>query len=101
MRTRSGFDHELHVVQDQVLLMGSMVEKQIDRAMTALKNLDQDAARQIIAADDEIDRLRFEIEEHTVHLIATQQPMASDLRALIASLNIIVDMERMGDHAEG
>jgi phosphate transport system protein len=81
--------------------MGSMVEKQIDRSMAALKALDAEAARQVIAGDDEIDRLRFEIEEHTVHLIATQQPMASDLRVLVAALNIIVDMERMGDHAEG
>ena len=101
MRTRTGFDHELQVLQDQILLMGSMVEKQLDSAIAALKALNHDAARRVIEGDDEIDRLRFTIEDHAIHLIATQQPMATDLRTLVAALSIIVDLERMGDHAEG
>jgi phosphate transport system protein len=83
------------------MLMGSMVEKQVERAIAALQQLDHESARQVIAGDDEIDHKRYEIEEVTITLIATQQPMASDLRALVAVLSIIVDLERMGDYAEG
>jgi phosphate transport system protein len=101
MRTRSGFDREIQMLQEQILLMGSMVEKQLDRSIGALRTLDHDLARRVIEADGEVDRLRFRIEEHAIQLIATQQPMASDLRTIVAALNIIVDMERMGDHAEG
>jgi phosphate transport system protein len=81
--------------------MGSMVEKQLDRSVTALRTLDHDAARRVIEGDNDIDRLRYQIEEHAIELIATQQPMASDLRTIVAALSIIVDMERVGDHAEG
>jgi phosphate transport system protein len=101
MRTRTGFDREIMALQEQVLLMGSMVEKQLDRAVAALRTLDREGAQRVIDGDDEIDRLRYEIEDHAIQLIATQQPMASDLRTIVAALNIIVDMERMGDHAEG
>jgi phosphate transport system protein len=69
--------------------------------MAALKALDHVAARRIIEEDSAIDELRYQIEERAINLIATQQPMASDLRIIIAALNMIVDMERMGDHAEG
>ena len=101
MRTRSGFDREIQLLQDEILEMGSLVEKQIGRSIEALKALDHDAARRVIETDAEVDRMRFQIEEHAIRLIATQQPMASDLRTIVAALNLIVDMERMGDHAEG
>jgi phosphate transport system protein len=101
MKTRASFDREIQLLQEEVLLMGSMVEKQIGRAIDALKALDHEAARRVVDGDGEVDRVRFRIEEHAIQLIATQQPMASDLRTIIAALNIIVDMERMGDHAEG
>jgi len=101
MRTRSGFDREIQLLQDEILEMGSLVEKQIGRSIEALKTLDHEAARRVIEMDAEVDRMRFQIEEHAIQLIATQQPMASDLRTIVAALNVIVDMERMGDHAEG
>ena len=101
MHTRTGFHHQIQALEEEILLMGSMVEKQLDRSIAALKALDYEAARRVIAGDDEVDHQRFLIEEHTIQLMATQQPMASDLRVLVAALNIIVDMERMGDHAEG
>jgi phosphate transport system protein len=101
MRTRSGFDREIQLLQDEILEMGSLVEKQIGRSIEALKTLDHDAARRVIETDAEVDRMRFQVEEHAIQLIATQQPMASDLRTIVSALNIIVDMERMGDHAEG
>ncbi|HEY8477187.1 MAG TPA: phosphate signaling complex protein PhoU [Chloroflexota bacterium] len=101
MVRRSTFAHELQQLQDEVLVLGSMVEKYIQRAMDALRRLDAAEAEVIIRDDTAIDRKRFEIEEKAIQLIATQQPLASDLRLIVAVLNIIVDLERMGDHAEG
>ena len=98
---RTSFERHLHELQDDVLVLGSMVEKAIYRSMEALKNRDLELAKQVIADDAEIDRKRFDIEEKCVELIVTQQPVASDLRIIIAVLNIIIDLERIGDHAEG
>jgi len=101
MEIRTVFHKRLREIQDDILAMGSMVEKATSRSIEALKNRDLEAARQIIADDQKINRKRFEIEEKCVQLIATQQPMASDLRAIICVLNIITEIERIGDHAEG
>jgi phosphate transport system protein len=98
---RTSFERHLHELQDDVLVLGSMVEKAIYRSMEALKNRDLELAKQVIADDSEIDRKRFDIEEKCIELIVTQQPVASDLRIIVAVLNIIIDLERMGDHAEG
>jgi phosphate transport system protein len=78
-----------------------MVEKAIYRSMEALKNRDLELAQRVIADDSEIDRKRYDIEEKCIELIVTQQPVASDLRIIVAVLNIIIDLERIGDHAEG
>ena len=101
MRVRSGLDRQLRMVQDEVLVLGGMVEKSIAKAMDALTRRDQIAAEQVIREDDYIDRKRYEIEEQCIDLIATQQPMARDLRALVTVLHITVELERMGDYAEG
>jgi phosphate transport system protein len=98
---RTSFERHLHELQDDVLVLGSMVEKAIYRSMDALKNRDLETAKQVIADDNEIDRKRFDIEEKCIDLIVTQQPVASDLRIIVAVLNIIIDLERIGDHAEG
>jgi phosphate transport system protein len=98
---REGFDRHLHELQDDLLVMGSMVEKALERSMEALKNRNLEMARQVIEDDVKINQKRFDIEEKCVELIATQQPMASDLRVIITVLNIIVDLERIADHAEG
>jgi phosphate transport system protein len=98
---RTSFERHLHELQDDVLVLGSMVEKAIYRSMEALKNRDLELAKQVIADDSEIDRKRFDIEEKCIELIVTQQPVASDLRVIVAVLNIIIDLERIGDHAEG
>ncbi len=98
---RTSFERHLHELQDDVLVLGSMVEKAIYRSMEALKNRDLELAKQVIADDSEIDRKRFDIEEKCIELIVTQQPVASDLRIIVAVLNIIIDLERIGDHAEG
>ena len=101
MRVRSGLDRQLRMLQDDVLAMGGMVEKSIARAIDALTRRDLEASDQVIAEDDLIDSKRFEIEERCIDLIATQQPMARDLRILISILHISVELERMGDYAEG
>jgi phosphate transport system protein len=101
MEIRTIFHRRLREIQNDVLAMGSMVEKAIDRSVTALKKRDLKLAQEIIDNDQMIDRRRFEIEENCVELIATQQPMASDLRTIICVLSIITELERIGDHAEG
>ena len=98
---REDFDRSLVALQDDLLTLGSMVEKAIARSIDALKHRDLEMSRQVIQDDDLIDRKRFAIEEECVELIATQQPMAVDLRILIAVLHIAVELERMGDYAEG
>ena len=99
--TRTDFDRLLRELQDDVLEMGSMVDKSIERSTEALLNRDAVLARQVVAEDERIDKARFDIEEKAIRVIATQQPMAGDLRVLVTVLNVIVDLERMADHAEG
>ena len=99
--TRSTLDREFGQIQDNILRMGSLVDTAIHSSIRCLKNQDAELAKQIIGDDQAINDLRFAIEEECLTLIATQQPMASDLRAVIAAMNIVNDMERMGDHATG
>ncbi|MBI2832782.1 MAG: phosphate signaling complex protein PhoU [Chloroflexi bacterium] len=101
MEIRTAFHKKLREIQDDILAMGSMVNKATLRSIEALKNRDLNLARQIIADDQKVNQKRFEIEERCIELIATQQPMASDLRIIVAVLSIIVELERIGDHAEG
>ena len=98
---RESFDRHLNELQGEVLILGSMVDKAIDRSMEALKKRDLELARQVIADDLKINQKRFDTEEKCIELIVTQQPVASDLRVIVAVLNIIIDLERIGDHAEG
>jgi phosphate transport system protein len=98
---RPTFDRELSKVRDNLLRMGSLVDVAIERSVESLKNRDAALAQQIIQDDAVINDLRFTIEEECLTLIATQQPAASDLRMVVAAMNIVNDMERMGDHATG
>ncbi|MDA1349930.1 MAG: phosphate signaling complex protein PhoU [Chloroflexi bacterium] len=98
---REGFDRDLTQLQDELLLLGGMVEKTIARAMDALRRRDLDASRQVVKEDDIIDQKRFDLEERCIQLIATQQPLAGDLRILITVVHVAVELERMGDYAEG
>jgi phosphate transport system protein len=101
MEIRAGFHKKLREIQDDILAMGSMVGKAIMRSVDALRNRDLELARQIIADDQKINDKRFEIEEKCIELIATQQPMAGDLRIIISILNITTEIERIGDYAVG
>ena len=101
MEMRASFHKRLQEIQDEVLVMGNMVAKAILLSIDALKDRELAMAKQIIADDVKINQKRFEIEEKCIQLIATQQPMASDLRTIICVLNIITDLERIGDYAVG
>jgi phosphate transport system protein len=101
MEIRTTFHKKLREIQDEVLVMGSMVEKAIMSSVKALKERDLELAQQIVTDDLKVNQKRFEIEEKCIQLVATQQPMASDLRIIISVLNIISEVERIGDHAEG
>jgi phosphate transport system protein len=99
--TRDLFNNEIKQLQDEVLVLGSMTEKAILDSMEALRNGDLAWSRKLIEDDAAINAKRFDIEDRCVFVIATQQPMASDLRVLVTMLFIITDLERMADHAEG
>ena len=99
--TREAYHRALKNVQDDVMNMAGMVSKALKDSMEALKHRDFETSKRIIDDDNIINRKRFDIEEKCLLLIATQQPMAVDLRVLAAVFNIITDLERIGDHAEG
>lgn len=99
--TRELYHKALKALEDEVLKMGDMVEVAIKKSVEALQKRDEEASVEIIKNDININKKRFEIEEKCIFLIATQQPMAVDLRILTSILSIITDLERMGDHAEG
>lgn len=101
MEIRSAFHRRLREIQDDVLVMGNMVGEAILSSIEALTKRDLDLAQQIVSDDQSINHSRFEIEEKCIQLIATQQPMASDLRIIVAVLNIITEVERIGDYAVG
>jgi phosphate transport system protein len=101
MSLRLAFDEDLRELRDHILRLGSMVDTAIGQAMTALKERDLSLAQEVIAGDEGINDLRFKIEESCVGLIARHQPAAHDLRFIVATMNIVLDLERMGDHATG
>jgi len=98
---RTTFDTEIQQLKDEMLLLGSMVENQIIGAVEALKKRDIEASRQIKQIDLQVNAKRYAIEEQVMIVIATQQPMAHDLRLLASILEVSGELERMGDYAKG
>jgi len=98
---RESLTKHLIQIQDEVLLLGSMVEQAMRMAVDSLKRRDRSTAREIPKADQRINEKRFAIENAILILIATQQPMAHDLRFLTAMLELSTELERMGDYAKG
>jgi phosphate transport system protein len=98
---RETFERELQRLEDDILVLGSMVEKAILSSVDILKRQDMQAAKVLVAGDRVINEKRFAIEADTLALIAMQQPLASDLRSLAAILEIATELERMGDYAKG
>lgn len=99
--TRDAFHARIDEIRRDVALLAAKFEQALTKAMSALRERNRDLAITVIAEDDAINRLRFAIQEKALETIATQQPVAVDLRMLAAALHIIVELERMGDHAEG
>jgi phosphate transport system protein len=98
---RKTFETELQQVKDDVLVLGSMAEQAILNSVEALKKRDLKASKKILDDDRAINMKRFDIENQLMILIATQQPMAHDLRLLASTMEIISELERMGDYAKG
>lgn len=98
---RSALDRELTGIREDVLALSHLVDSAIDDAMTALYVRDPLLAQTVIDGDEQINSLRYQIEEACIRTIATQQPTARDLRAVMAATHIAVELERIGDHAVG
>jgi phosphate transport system protein len=98
---REIFERELHKLQDDMLIIGSMVEQAVREAVKALQRRDLESARRIYLEDQQINEKRYKVEQNCLAMIATQQPMARDLRFLAAILEIITELERIGDYAKG
>src|SRR3989304_4503261 len=99
--TREAYHKALKDLEGELQQMAVMVGSAVRASMDALKNRDLETSKRIVHDDIQVNRKRFEIEERCIRIIATQQPMAVDLRILAAIINIITDLERIGDHAEG
>ncbi|WP_333886543.1 phosphate signaling complex protein PhoU [Clostridium sp.] len=97
--TRKAFDYALEEMHNDVLRMGSMVEKQIHQCIEALAKQDEKLAKETIKNDDLVDSLYREIEDKCIKLTAKEQPLAIDLRTIFTTARIITDLERMADHA--
>jgi phosphate transport system protein len=100
-RARATLDRALRSIEDDILRLGDMVDSAIERSLRALADRDAGLARQVVDDDAKVNRLRFEIEEACLAVMATQQPAASDLRKVVAAMSVVVDLERMADHAAG
>jgi phosphate transport system protein len=98
---RADFDRSLNDLLDNLMALGKMVEVAVIKSMAALYARDLQASFEVIHEDNQVNEKRFELEEQCIDLIATQQPLAIDLRMLLAVLHIAVELERMGDYAEG
>ncbi len=98
---RDGFRRQLDKLENDLLSLGSLVDEAVARAIASLQPRNLRLAEAVIDGDRQINRLRFEIEEECLDLMATQQPMARDLRIIVAVLILAGELERMGDHAVG
>lgn len=101
MIVRAHFERKLNELRDEILYMGGLVEAELMLALDAFRTLDAEKAKQVSAADRVVNKTRFDIEEKCFSLIVTQQPAARDLRTITTAMNIIIDLERMGDQAKG
>jgi phosphate transport system protein len=98
---RAAFDQGLREIEEDLLRMRDLIDHALSDSLQSLAHRDRDLAQQVINNDELVNKLRFQIEEACLALIATQQPTATDLRRVVAVMNVVVDMERIGDHAAG
>ena len=98
---REEFDKALKELQTIIETVKELVETMIIDSIKSLENRDLDLSNKVIDMDDEVDRLRDDLEQKAIFLIASEQPLATDLRKIITALRVIMELERMGDYAEG
>ena len=98
---RLAFEQARKELQDEVLVLGSMVEEALVKSVDVLRRRDSEGAQSLVDGDAAINRKRFEIEEDVLSQIATQAPMARDMRILAAVLEVVTELERVGDYAKG
>ncbi len=101
LQQRAVLERELNDLRADILRLGSLVETAIEQSVTALARRDVRLAQDVVVGDQEINSLRFKIEVESLRILATQQPMAIDLRVVIAGIHMAVELERIGDHAAG
>jgi phosphate transport system protein len=101
MRPRETLDRELNELRSNLLQLGGLVDRAVANSIQALIDHNTDLAHEIIADDGGVNALRFQIEEHFLEILATQQPAASDLRTIVAAFSVTDNLERMADHAKG
>ena len=101
MEMSAGFSKGFQEIQNKVMAMGDMATKDINRSIEALKNRDLKMAHQIIADDTKIDDMRFVIEDMCIEIMGTQKLTIADRRIIVAVINIVTELERIGDYAEG
>ena len=99
METRQHFSDELHRMYQDVLHMGTLVEEALRKALTAVTTQDRDLAEQVKEGDQRVDTLQFALDRRCTEIIATEQPVATDLREILVAMKIASDLERIGDHA--
>jgi phosphate transport system protein len=96
---RTNFDIELELLNNQLIEMGNLIESLINASVSALKEQNVELAKRVLESDDQVDDMEREIEERCLKLLLRHQPVARDLRFISATLKMITDMERIGDHA--
>ncbi len=99
--TRSLLDKELAQIRENIIQLGDMVDKAIEKAMLAMSDHNISMAQEVVNSDEKVNLLRYEIEQECLRVLATQQPAAVDLRTVIAAIHLTVELERIGDHASG
>jgi phosphate transport system protein len=98
--TRARFDRELAQLQERILALGSLAHTAVARGLQALVEDNADLAREVIAADADLNKMRYEIEELCYHLLVTEQPVAGDMRIIVSGVIIVIDLERIADHGK-
>ena len=101
IQTRVTLDDSLNALTDDLVRLSSKIDTAIEQSVQAYSNCDIELAQQIISEDTIINEKRFEIEERCLQIMVTQQPVAGDMRMIVTGMNIVTELERMGDHAAG
>lgn len=101
LQNRSILDKDLNELRSSILQLASMVDTAIEQSMAALDQREVLLAQKVISNDQQVNQLRYDIEEASLRILATQQPMAGDLRVVVAAIHLAVELERIGDHASG